>query len=104
MVWKLDRLGRSLRDLITMLDDFRDRGTGRAMWQMIGVPAELEPSQRTSHGRGGEDARREIWSQTKTHAAEINQAAKLIAAGERAEDVAASFSVGRTTLYRPLAS
>jgi DNA invertase Pin-like site-specific DNA recombinase len=25
-VWKLDRLGRSLRDLITMLDDLRARG------------------------------------------------------------------------------
>src|SRR5690242_10109191 len=48
-VWKLDRLGRSLRDLITVLDDLRARGvkfrslteaidtttpTGRAMWQM----------------------------------------------------------------------
>jgi DNA invertase Pin-like site-specific DNA recombinase len=26
IVWKLDRLGRSLRDLITMLDDIRARG------------------------------------------------------------------------------
>jgi len=26
IVWKLDRLGRSLRDLITMLDDVRSRG------------------------------------------------------------------------------
>ena len=26
IVWKLDRLGRSLRDLITMLDDLRARG------------------------------------------------------------------------------
>jgi len=58
-VWKLDRLGRSLRDLIAMLDDLRTRGvkfhslteaidtatpTGRAMWQMIGVLAELERS------------------------------------------------------------
>src|SRR5579863_4697165 len=25
-VWKLDRLGRSLRDLITMLDDLKHRG------------------------------------------------------------------------------
>ena len=25
-VWKLDRLGRSLRDLITMLDELRARG------------------------------------------------------------------------------
>ncbi len=49
-MWKLDRLGRSLADLIRMLDDFKKRGvkfrslteaidteapTGRAMWQMI---------------------------------------------------------------------
>ena len=26
IVWKLDRLGRSLRDLITMLDDLKQRG------------------------------------------------------------------------------
>ena len=26
IVWKLDRLGRSLRDLIAMLDDLRARG------------------------------------------------------------------------------
>jgi DNA invertase Pin-like site-specific DNA recombinase len=26
IVWKLDRLGRSLRDLIAMLDELRDRG------------------------------------------------------------------------------
>jgi DNA invertase Pin-like site-specific DNA recombinase len=55
IVWKLDRLGRSLRDLIAMLDGLRDRGvkfrslteaidtttpTGRAMWPMIGVLVE----------------------------------------------------------------
>ncbi len=59
IVWKMDRLGRSLRDLIIMLDGFKERGvrfhslteaidtetpTGRAMWQMIGVLAELERS------------------------------------------------------------
>jgi DNA invertase Pin-like site-specific DNA recombinase len=58
-VWKLDRLGRSLRDLIAILDDLKQRGvafrslteaidthtpTGRAMWQMIGVMAEFERS------------------------------------------------------------
>ena len=56
MVWKLDRLGRSLRDLITLLDDLKGSGvafksltesidtatsTGRAMWQMVGILAEL---------------------------------------------------------------
>ena len=57
IVWKLDWLGRTLRDLITMLDDLRARGvkfhslteaidratpTRRALWQMIGVLAELK--------------------------------------------------------------
>jgi DNA invertase Pin-like site-specific DNA recombinase len=59
VVWKLNRLGRSFRDLITTLDDLRSGGvkfhslteaidtatpTGRAMWQMTGVLAELERS------------------------------------------------------------
>src|SRR4051794_40636114 len=67
-VWKLDRLGRSLRDLITMLDDLKQRGvkfrsltehidtdtpTGRAMWQMIGVLAELERSMISERTRAG---------------------------------------------------
>ena len=68
IAWKLDRLGRSLRDLITMLDDRRARGvkfhslteaidtatpTGRAMWQMIGVLAELERSLISERTRAG---------------------------------------------------
>lgn len=55
IVWKLDRLGRSLRDLIIMLDDLQHKGIrfqslteaidtdspmGRAMWQMIGIFAD----------------------------------------------------------------
>jgi DNA invertase Pin-like site-specific DNA recombinase len=68
IVWKLDRLGRSLRDLIAMLDDLRARAvkfhslseaidtdtpTGRAMWQMIGVLAELERSLISERTRAG---------------------------------------------------
>ena len=59
VVWKLDRLGRSLHDLISLLDELKSRGvafqsvteaidtttpTGRAMWQMVGILAELERS------------------------------------------------------------
>jgi hypothetical protein len=62
----LQGLGRSLRDLIAMLDELRSRGvkfhsltehidtetpTGRAMWQMIGVLAELERSMITERTR-----------------------------------------------------
>jgi DNA invertase Pin-like site-specific DNA recombinase len=75
IVWKLDRLGRSLHDLITFLDDLKGRKiqfrsltesidtetpTGRAMWQMIGILAELERSliqERTKAGRAAAQAR-----------------------------------------------
>ena|ERR1017187_598407 len=121
-VWKLDRLGRSLRDLITMLDDLRARNvkfqslteaidtttpTGRAMWQMIGVLAELERSliiERTQAGM--KEARRrgvKFGRKKKLSPAQVANARKLIDAGERVEDVAALWNVGRTTLYRALA-
>src|SRR6266446_5853114 len=43
-VWKLDRLGRSLRDLITMLDDLKKRGV------KFGRKRKLTPQQIT-HAR-----------------------------------------------------
>jgi DNA invertase Pin-like site-specific DNA recombinase len=121
-VWKLDRLGRSLRDLIKMLDDLKAQGvkfrslteaidtdtpTGRAMWQMIGVLAELERSlisERTRAGAAAAKARGvKFGRKPKLTLQQISQARKLINQGERPEDVAASFHVGRTTLYRALA-
>lgn len=68
IVWKLDRPGRSLRELIMMLDNLRARGvkfnslteaidtatpTGRAAWHMIGVLAELERSLISERTRAG---------------------------------------------------
>jgi DNA invertase Pin-like site-specific DNA recombinase len=122
-VWKLDRLGRSLRDLITMLDDLRARGvkfrslteaidtdtpTGRAMWQMIGVLAELEKSLISERTRAGVKAAKsrgvKFGRKPKLTPQQINHARKLIDAGERREDVAALVNVNRTTLYRALAN
>lgn len=120
-VWKLDRLGRSLRDLITMLDDLKQRGvkfrslteaidtdtpTGRAMWQMIGVLAELERSlisERTRAGAAAAKARGvKFGRKPKLTRQQVNQALKLITQGEGPGDVAESFHVGRSTLYRAI--
>ena len=120
-VWKLDRLGRSLRDLITMLDDLKHRGvkfrslteaidtetpTGRAMWQMIGVLAELERSLISERTRAGVKAAKrrgvKFGRKPKLTPQQIDHARKLIDDGERREDVAALFNVDRTTLYRAL--
>jgi DNA invertase Pin-like site-specific DNA recombinase len=121
-VWKLDRLGRSLRDLIIILDDFKERGikfrsltenidtesaTGRAMWQMIGVLAELERSQikeRTQAGIAAAKARGvQFGREMKLKPYQVQQIRKRIHAGEGPSDVAASFNIGRSTLYRALA-
>jgi DNA invertase Pin-like site-specific DNA recombinase len=120
-VWKLDRLGRSLADLIRMLDDFKKRGvkfrslteaidtetpTGRAMWQMIGVLAELERSLISERTRAGVKAAKgrgvKFGRKPKLTRQQIDHARKLIDDGQRREDVAALLSVNRTTLYRAL--
>ena len=121
MVWKLDRLGRSLRDLITMLDDLKDRGvkfhslteaidtttpTGRAMWQMIGILAELERSLISERTRAGVKAAKQrgvkFGRKPKLTALQIELARKQIERGEDRGKVATSFNVNRTTLYRAL--
>lgn len=121
IVWKLDRLGRSVRDLIHMLDDFKDRGvkfrslteaidtdtpTGRAMWQMIGVLAELERSLIGERTRAGLQAARargvKVGRKLKLTASQLTHARRLIEQGEQPATVARSFAVGRSTLYRAL--
>jgi len=67
-VWKMDRLGRSLKSIIETVDGFQAQdiqfvsltenidtttATGRAFWQFIGLMAELEReliSERTKEG------------------------------------------------------
>ena len=107
IAWKLDRLGGSLRDLITMLDDLKRRGvkfrslteaidtetpTGRTMWQMIGVLAELERSLISERTRAGVRAAQrrgvKFGRKPKLTPQQIGHARKLIDDGERREDVA----------------
>lgn len=121
IVWKMDRLGRSLRDLIAILDDLRARGvtfhsltehidtdtsTGRAMWQMIGVLAELERSMISERTRAGAKAAQrrgvKFGRKPKMTPQQIALARKLIDEGEERAKVAALFKVGRKTLYRAL--
>ncbi|MGD0399119.1 MAG: recombinase family protein [Syntrophobacteraceae bacterium] len=120
-VWKLDRLGRSLRDLIALLDDLKAQGvafrslteaidtetpTGRAMWQMVGILAELERSlikERTKAGRAAAVARGVRMGRKRLLSAQqVIHARKLIGQGEGPDNVAQSLNVSRRTLYRAL--
>jgi DNA invertase Pin-like site-specific DNA recombinase len=121
IVWKLDRLGRSLRDLIGLLDDLKARGvafrslteaidtatpTGRAMWQMVGILAELERSliqERTKAGRAAAVARGvKMGRKPKLTPQQVTHARTLIEQGEHHDTVAQSLNVARRTLYRAL--
>jgi DNA invertase Pin-like site-specific DNA recombinase len=121
MVWKLDRLGRSLRDLITMLDDLKQRGvkfrslteaidtetpTGRAMWQMIGVLAELEKSLINERTRAGiKDAKRrgvKFGRKPSLSPEQIEHARDLRDQGKRPDDIGALLKCSRATVYRAL--
>ena len=121
-VWKLDRLGRSLRDLISLLDELKARGvafrslteaidtttpTGRAMWQMVGILAELERGliqERTQAGRAAAVARGvKMGRKTLLSLQQVAHARQLLAQGEPHDRVAQSLKVSRRTLYRALA-
>lgn len=120
VVWKLDRLGRSLRDLIGLLDDLKARGVAfrslteaidaatpaRAMWQMVGILAELERSliqERTTAGRLAVVARGvRMGRKAFLSPQQVAHARKLIGQGEPHDTVAQSLNVSRRTLYRAL--
>ena len=99
-VWKLDRLGRSLRDLITMPDDSKKRG--------VKSRSPTERSLISERTRAGvKDARRrgvKVGRKPKLTALQIELARKHIERGEDRGKVAESFRVNRTTLYRALAA
>jgi len=106
-----------------MLDGLRDRGikfrslteaidtttpTGRAMWQMIGVLAELERSlimERTRAGLHAAKARGvKLGRKPKLTPQQLTHARKLLEQGEEDRSVATTLGVARSTLYRTLRS
>jgi DNA invertase Pin-like site-specific DNA recombinase len=112
-----------LRDLIALLDHLKAQGigfrslteaidtetvTGRAMWQMVGVLAELERSlirERTKAGRAAAIARGvRMGRKPLLSAQQTTHARKLIEQGESPGYVAKSLKVSRRTLYRALAA
>lgn len=120
-VWKLDRLGRSLDGLIPLLDDLKARGVafqslteaidtvtpmGRAMWQLIGILAELERSliaERTRAGRVAAAARGvKMGRKRKLSDQQVEHARKLLEQEENPEAVAKSLGVSKRTLNRRL--
>ena len=86
----------------------RFSSTGRAMWQMIGVLAELERSFNSERTRAGvKEAKRrglKFGRKVKFTPEQIDHVRKLIDKGEARQYMADLLNGGRSTLYRALTS
>ena len=112
-----------MRDLITMLDDLKQHGvkfrslteaidtetpTGRAMWQMIGVLAELERSLISERTRAGvKDAQRRGVKFGRKPKLTPHQKREAIRRrdeqGETVREIARSYNVSASTISRLVA-
>lgn len=121
VVYKLDRLGRSLRDLIEKLDDLDKRGIafrsltegidtttllGRLLFHVLGAIAEFERGltvERTTHSVAATRARGvQIGALPKLGEEDETKAEKWLKAGVKASEVARRLGVVRqTVLNRP---
>lgn len=128
VVWKLDRLGRSMRHLVILVEELRQRNVnfrsltdsidtstsmGRFFFHIMGALAEMERElivERTRAGLAVARVQGRIGGRRpKLTPEEWEQAGRLIAAGETRKRVALIFDVGVSTLYKkfpatPLAS
>ena len=121
-VWKLDRLARSVRDLLNIMHDLQARGVefqslteeintrtpaGRMMFQILAVLAEFERGlilERTREGLKAAKARGvKLGPKFKIDAGQIDAARSLMRSGHTIKDIAKTMKVHRTTLARALA-
>ncbi|EDV0343368.1 recombinase family protein [Salmonella enterica subsp. enterica serovar Minnesota] len=119
IVWKLDRLGRSMRHLVTLIEELRQRDInfrsltdsidtstpmGRFFFHVMGALAEMERELIVERTRAGLEAARAQGRiggrRPKLTAEQWAQAGRLIAAGESRQRVALIFDVGLSSLYR----
>lgn len=121
VVWRLDRLARSLRHLLDLVEQLAGRGvylrslteqidtssaSGRLVLSVFGALAEFERElikERTAAGLAAARTRgARIGRPSRLEGAALDQARALVASGHRVCDVARTLGVGRSTLYRVL--
>lgn len=124
VVWKLDRLGRSLLDLVNMVEQLNNRGVGlkvltgqgasidttkpdgRMMFGILAALAEFERElirERTKAGMAAAKHRGvKIGRPSKLGTTELQQAHQMIEAGKTKTEIAQKLGVNIVTLRRAL--
>lgn len=119
VVYKLDRLGRSLRHLLEVIDDLKERGigfksisdgidtttsTGRLLFSVMGSFAEFERDlirERTNAGLKAARDRGKLGGRPTAVTAELGERiVALRAAGSSPTAIAQELEIGRATVYR----
>lgn len=121
VVWKLDRLGRTVKGLIDLVGTLQERGVqfrsltdgidtstpaGRFFFHVMAALAEMERDlirERTNAGLAAARARgRRGGRKPKMDATKAGIARKLLTSGTAVNDVARTLGISRATLYRNL--
>ncbi|MDN9012474.1 recombinase family protein [Brevibacillus laterosporus] len=123
VVWRLDRLGRNMQHLITIVNDLNERGisfhslqenitmdkasaTGQLMFHLFAAFAEFERNliqERSAAGRAAARARGRLGGRPeKLEKKEIEMLKTLVAGGTAIKNIADMWGLSRTTIYRYL--
>jgi len=119
VVWKLDRLGRSVKQLVDMVGELHRRGVqfksltdaidtgtpaGRFFFHVMASLAEMERELIIERTRAGLDAAKQLGRKggrkPKMTSSKIESAKKLLASGIPPRDIAKDLGVSVPTLYR----
>jgi DNA invertase Pin-like site-specific DNA recombinase len=121
VIWKLDRIGRSLPDLLRVVETIQQRGAtlrsitehidlstaaGRLLVNVLGSLASFERDLLLERTRAGIDAARargvHLGRRKVLGPAQVRQARSLLKGGESVRSIAAGMKVSHMTLYRAL--
>lgn len=121
VVWRLDRLGRSLAHLIELVNDLKAKGCGfrslteaidtssaggELVFHLFGAMAQFERALIVERTRAGLQAAKrrgvKLGRRKALSVQQVEHARQLVANGEPVSQVAKSLNVDRATLYRAL--
>jgi DNA invertase Pin-like site-specific DNA recombinase len=119
VVWKLDRLGRSLLEVLTVCEDLKTRGVelriltesidtntvmGRFMLHLLAALAEMERGliiERTNAGLAAARARGRMGGRERTVTpADERRAIRMLRAGKAVPEVAKALGVSKSLIYQ----